>query len=157
MMKEAVYVKKTLAKDEEIKWVADLHWIVWIKALGLALLALLILCVAVITHQMETGGVLGTLCLVFAFYLWLCWKKTEYVVTNRRVVAKRGIIAVHTEELRNAKVESILIQQKIWERLLGCGTVVFAGTGGSKVLFKSISQPRQLKMRLDDIIEGYDE
>lgn len=30
MSKEPKYVKNTLGKGEEIKWVAELNWIVWV-------------------------------------------------------------------------------------------------------------------------------
>ena len=145
MSKEAVYIKNTLAKDEEIKWVADLHWLVWVWPVLWLVLGLVFLN----SPSPEVGGVF---CLV-AVWIFLSWRKTEYVVTNKRVIAKRGVIAVKTEELRNAKVESVYIKQGILDRIFGLGTVVFGGTGGSKVQFKYISDPRQVKTHLEEVIE----
>lgn len=142
MVKNAKYIKNTLGKGEEIKWVANLHWFVWV-------IPTLCLLFGILTLIAGVG-----LFFIFIFvYLWLSWLKTEYVVTNKRVVAKRGIIAVNTEELRIPKVESIYIKQGIFGRIFGCGNVVFCGTGGSTVLFKYIGDPRQVKTRLEEIID----
>ncbi|MBS4773115.1 MAG: PH domain-containing protein [Proteobacteria bacterium] len=145
MAKEPVYIKNTLGKDEEIKWIADLHWIVYLNPVIYTLLGLLFL-------TSPARGI-GIFFLFLAAWVLLYWRKTEYVITNRRVIAKRGIISVKTEELRNGKVESVYITQGIIERCFGCGTVVFGGTGGSKVKFKFIANPRQVKTHLEEIIE----
>ena len=145
MTKDAIYVKNTLAKGEEIKWIADLHWLVWVGPILWFILGFVLL--------FSSEASVGIFICFVAAWVFLGWKKTEYVVTNKRVIAKRGIIAVKTEELRNLKVESVYIKQGIFDRILGLGTVVFGGTGGSKVLFKYISSPRQVKTHLEEIIE----
>lgn len=145
MSKKPVYVMNTLGKGEEIKWVADLHWIVWFSSGGWLFIGLLF-CFA-------PNPLLGIIISLASLWAMLGWLKTEYVVTNKRVIAKRGIIAVKTEELRNSKVESVYIKQGILDRLFNCGTVVFGGTGGSKVSFRYIGDPRQIKTHLEEIID----
>lgn len=145
MSKKILYINNTLAKDEEIKWVAHLHWLTWVGPVLWLILGFVLL-----ASQIYLIGIF--ICLL-AFWIFLGWKNTEYVVTNKRVIAKRGIIAVKTEELRNPKVESVYIKQGILDRIFGLGSVVFGGTGGSKVLFKYISDPRQVKTHLEEIIE----
>lgn len=145
MSKEPKYVKNTLGKGEEIKWVAELNWIVWVGPILWFIIGLLF-CAA-------PNKIPGIAIILGSLWAYWSWKKTEYVVTNKRVIAKRGIIAVKTEELRNAKVESVYIKQGILERLFNCGTVVFGGTGGSKVSFRYIGDPRQIKTHLEEIID----
>lgn len=145
MSKNPVYIKNTLGKGEEIKWCADLHWFVWVTPVIFLLLGIIL--------ASAPNPTMGIILIILSLWSILGWMKTEYVVTNKRVIAKRGVIAVKTEELRNPKVESVFITQGIIERCFSCGTVVFGGTGGSKVKFKYISNPRQVKTHLEEIIE----
>ena len=55
---------------------------------------------------------------------------TELAVTNRRVVAKTGLISRDTVELNLSKVESVGVHQSILGRVLGYGSIIVKGTGG---------------------------
>ena len=46
---------------------------------------------------------------------------TEFVVTDRRVIFKRGILARHTVEMNVSKIESVDVEQGLGARLLGYG------------------------------------
>jgi uncharacterized membrane protein YdbT with pleckstrin-like domain len=54
---------------------------------------------------------------------------TELAVTNRRVIAKFGIIRRRTFELNIDRVEAIQVEQSIWGRLFNYGTLRIAGAG----------------------------
>ena len=77
---------------------------------------------------------------------------TEYVVTNKKVVAKHGWISRKTDELLLKKVEGLDVDQAFNDRLLGFGTVVFSGTGSQKVTFDAIDDPMNAKKQLENLI-----
>src|SRR5205814_9970729 len=56
-------------------------------------------------------------------------------VTDRRVIYKTGILQRHSMEMNRSKVETVGVNQSILGRVLGYGTVIVRGTGGS---FESI-------------------
>ena len=56
---------------------------------------------------------------------------TEIAVTNRRVIYKRGLISRHTAEMNMDKVASVEVDQSIFGRLWGYGSVRILGTGGA--------------------------
>jgi uncharacterized membrane protein YdbT with pleckstrin-like domain len=56
-------------------------------------------------------------------------KSTELAVTNRRVIAKFGTFRRRTFELNVDRVEAIQVDQGIWGRMLGYGTLRIAGAG----------------------------
>ncbi len=77
---------------------------------------------------------------------------TEFALTNRRIIAKKGIIRQHSMEILLDKVESITISQPLDGRIFGFGTVTVIGSGGTQELFKSISNPMELRKQVNSQI-----
>lgn len=80
---------------------------------------------------------------------------TEFGVTNRRIIAKRGFIQRRTMEILIRQVESVFVHQNILGRLLNFGTVVVIGTGGTKEPFRAISSPVMTRRIINEILEHY--
>jgi uncharacterized membrane protein YdbT with pleckstrin-like domain len=68
-------------------------------------------------------------------------KTSEFAVTNRRVVIKVGLLSRTTVDLNLSKVESVDVVQGFWARMLGYGTIVVVGTGGSREQFDHLTDP----------------
>jgi uncharacterized membrane protein YdbT with pleckstrin-like domain len=66
---------------------------------------------------------------------------SEYAVTNKRVLVKVGLIRRDSLELLLTKVEAIGVNQGVIGRLLGFGTLVITGTGGSVNSYPKIGSP----------------
>ena len=75
---------------------------------------------------------------------------TEYVITNKRIIFKTGFIWTNTDELRNSQLENIQIKQSIMGRILLYGDLEFRGTGGSPVIFRTISHPITFKKKIEN-------
>ena len=78
---------------------------------------------------------------------------TEYGVTSRRVVLKKGFIARKTEEMKNAKIETVELSQGILGRILGYGDVKVTGQGISNVIFKTVSSPLNTKKKIEEAVD----
>ena len=76
---------------------------------------------------------------------------TELVLTDRRIIAKRGFITRDTVEMNLAKVESLHVNQGLLGRLLGFGDVTVVGTGSSLEPLRGISGPLELRRKLGEI------
>jgi membrane protein YdbS with pleckstrin-like domain len=94
--------------------------------------------------------IIGFLALPFAY---LRYRFTNFVVTNKRITIKRGWLNRSTFEMLLQKVESIHVDQTFFGRLLGCGTIVICGTGGSRELFPGIKDPAAFRQHAMDAIE----
>jgi uncharacterized membrane protein YdbT with pleckstrin-like domain len=92
--------------------------------------------------------VLGLQALIMMF-------STEFGVTNRRVIAKTGFIRRHTLEILLPKIESVSVNQNIIGRLFNFGRVTVTGTGGTKESFIAISDPINVRKKINQIIESY--
>jgi hypothetical protein len=77
----------------------------------------------------------------------LCWlglinrRETRIYVTNRRVAFSVGVLRKRSFELMLSKVESLSIRRDLFGRMLGYGSVVIGGTGGSKEVLTGLVNP----------------
>lgn len=83
---------------------------------------------------------------------YITYKTTEYAITNKKVLMKRGFIRRRTDELMLKKVEGVDVDQGIQGRILGYGNLVFQGTGGQLVTFFMVPNPLAKKVELQDLV-----
>ena len=70
---------------------------------------------------------------------------SQFVVTNRKVVVKLGVLRRSSTELLLAKIESVQIEQSFLGRLLDYGTLVFTGTGTTHEPLINIARPLEFR------------
>ncbi|HVO90693.1 MAG TPA: PH domain-containing protein [Casimicrobiaceae bacterium] len=73
---------------------------------------------------------------------------TELAVTNRRVIAKFGLIRRSTVEINLSKIESVRVEQSVMGRLLGYGSIIVTGTGSTMDPIPFISRPIEFRQAL---------
>ncbi|MGQ0532059.1 MAG: PH domain-containing protein [Caulobacteraceae bacterium] len=66
---------------------------------------------------------------------------TDFAVTNRRVILKRGWLNRHTQELAVESVEGVSLDQSLIARLFGYGRVIVTGTGEAIIVFPPMAHP----------------
>ena len=161
------YIDSHLVPGETVIYETRLHWMVMLGhiVLGCFLLALpgafLIYYAASQTgldpttlHIMEGGGVALLLCGVIAIVMGLVRRNaTEMALTNRRVVIKTGMVGRTTIEMLLNKVESIEVKETALGRMLGYGTIVVIGTGGTPEPFHKIAHPLEFRSQVQQQIE----
>ena len=79
---------------------------------------------------------------------------TEMAVTNKRVIVKSGIVDRRTIELLLPRIESIAVEEPVLGRVLGYGTVIVRGTGGTPEVFPQIARPLQFREQVQRQIAG---
>jgi uncharacterized membrane protein YdbT with pleckstrin-like domain len=79
---------------------------------------------------------------------------TEMAVSNQRVLIKTGMLSRRSIEVLLSKVESIGINETFMGRLLGYGTVVIRGTGGTYETFHKIRQPNEVRQQVQAELGG---
>jgi uncharacterized membrane protein YdbT with pleckstrin-like domain len=53
----------------------------------------------------------------------LRWRCTHFVITNRRVLVREGVLTRTGFEIPMNRINSVHFRQTVFERLLGCGTL----------------------------------
>jgi len=93
--------------------------------------------------------------LIFLIWAYIRYKTTEFAVTDRRIIAKTGLISRSTVELFLDKVEALHVDQSVWGRLLDFGTVTIHGTGATLEPIRSISAPLALRKQFMQAADLY--
>ena len=78
---------------------------------------------------------------------------TELVLTDRRIITKRGLVTRDTVEMNLNKVESVHVNQGLMGRILGYGDVTVVGTGASLEPLLGIARPLELRRKLGTIVD----
>jgi uncharacterized membrane protein YdbT with pleckstrin-like domain len=99
------------------------------------------------------GAILLLIALVFIIRGILERNATEMTVTNKRLVAKVGVAARRTIELLLSRVESIGVEESMMGRMLGYGSVIVRGTGGTPESFDGIARPLEFRTQVQQQIE----
>jgi uncharacterized membrane protein YdbT with pleckstrin-like domain len=79
---------------------------------------------------------------------------TEMAVTNKRVIVKSGLADRRTIELLLPRIESIAVEEPALGRILGYGTVIVRGTGGTPEVFPQIARPLEFREQVQRQIAG---
>ena len=145
------YAQSVLQPGEKILLMARLHWIeYWPSILCLVLGTGLVIWESIgsMDDVIVSGTAIAFAVLFLATFIrsWFIRWITEFAVTNRRVIFKRGFIWRSTEEMNMDKVETVDVGQSIPGRVLDYGTIQIMGTGGSNVIaVRRIAAPFRLR------------
>jgi len=147
------YVRSVLQPNEQIIMIGKLHWIVYVQSI----LCLIVGAMLVALELDSTSGdgrtylIYLTLIVFVAgavmsfLHAWFMRWITEFAVTDRRVIYKRGFITRHTAEMNMDKVESVSVEQSVLGRILGYGTIHVLGTGQGIEHLHRIADPIALR------------
>jgi hypothetical protein len=79
--------------------------------------------------------------------------KTEFVLTNKRIIASKGLLRRHSIELLLSQVTGIEVSQPIVGMLINYGTVILL-VGAKKESFHNIAQAAKIKEQISSMITG---
>jgi uncharacterized membrane protein YdbT with pleckstrin-like domain len=147
------YVSRNLLPGEIIVFRTKRHWIMYLLSAFILLLGILYLLFGEGSFGLILILLLAAPCGLLAY---MDIKTSEFVVTNKRVIAKVGVIRRHSLELLISKIEGLSVQQGILGRIFDYGTIVASGTGSTKNPFSFITQPLQLRRCVYEQIEKLD-
>lgn len=129
------YIEESLSTGETVEAVFRFHWVAKLP---------LFLWILIGIPTLGLGWIV-------AIYEYLKLKYTEQGVTNKRVIYKRGIISRRTEEMKVASIETVEIDQGVFGRILGFGTVKVTGRGISDVVFSRMDDPMAVKRQIESV------
>ncbi len=153
------YVESVLADGERIVYRAAIsHWKFFLSYLvgGLFLLAALAAWRAAGNQpgaSLVAAAILLVIGLVAILSAVIRRQTTELVLTDRRIITKRGLVSRDTVEMNLNKVESLHVNQGLMGRILDYGDVTVVGTGASLEPLRGIARPLELRKKLGGIVD----
>lgn len=147
------YLQDNLTPGENIVYQANIHWFIFVRP------ALLLLSGYLFYSALETGFIhwIGIILLVLGFYSLLERLSLKIgslcAVTSKRVILKSGIIKRYALELVLSKCEGIRINQGIWGRIAGFGTIIIT-TGGATNSYRFVADPMKFRNIINEQIAG---
>ena len=142
------YVQSILGQDEQVLLLAKMHWVNYIRAIVLAVLALLVAgfgVVAITVIAFVVAGLLLVLALIAFVRIYFNVSSTELAVTNQRVIYKTGMLKRHTMEQQLNRIDSVSVDQTYLGRVLGFGEVDIRGSGNSFTPTHKIAHPLEFR------------
>ena len=100
------------------------------------------------------------LLIILVLLLWiiwdvLSWRAILYILTDRRVMVKRGLIRKERVYMHYNKIQDISASQSLAERILRSGDIeIFGGHERTTLILENIPDPGKVEDMLNRLIEG---
>ena len=126
--------RKNLLEREEVKFLPVLHWMYVVKPVLITLVSILVLfftqryvlnVISMYFPELFFYSIVLAI-VVFSFVLILYiyrYHTTEYGVTNKRLIIKKGAFSIITTEIPTDRIESIYCYQSLLGRLFNYGNI----------------------------------
>jgi uncharacterized membrane protein YdbT with pleckstrin-like domain len=90
-------------------------------------------------------------------WAWLDWYTHVFVLTDRRVIARRGILRTALYEAPLVQIQNTVVVQSLRERIFGLGTIGFATAGRSTfdAFWEMVRRPFVVHGQVLDAIRRY--
>jgi uncharacterized membrane protein YdbT with pleckstrin-like domain len=146
------YIESSLGDNEIIHYRARFHWFYYAAAYGALIIGVVI---AVLTLG-ETYFWIALIALAIGVSVWLSimvpiWT-TEIGVTNQRIIYKKGLLNISTNELQLRSIEEVRFNQDFWGRIFNFGKLEIHGTGDDAIYFPAVADPIELRAALQEAV-----
>lgn len=158
------YPQKLLTDGERIEYEMRPHW----RALVLPALALILLVFAtvfVLSAMPPEWDVVRWIVLgiaVVLLFMWVLaplvrWATTQYVITNRRLIVRSGIVARQGRDMPLIRVNDVHFAYSVIDRILGCGTLIVESAGESgQLVIKAVPDVEMIQREVFRLHEADD-
>jgi uncharacterized membrane protein YdbT with pleckstrin-like domain len=161
------YSPKGLAEDESIVLDLHPHW----KALVAPVVVLLATCAGAgfgiaatpdYQYDVWARGFIVVVALVvvvlWALVPFLRWRTTHFVVTDRRVLVRTGILARTGRDVPLSRINDITFSHTVIERVLRCGTLVIESAGErGQVTLSDVPHVEDVQRTVYELVESTDD
>lgn len=146
------YLEKTLATGEEVLLETRISLLSFLGnfIVGGATLLWFAVTIGISNRSAFAALLVGVVVLLHPI---LRYMTSELALTNRRVVAKFGVLSTESQEIRLDKIESVGVHQSLIGRLFGYGSIVVSGTGGSRDVLPDIPDPITFRTKFAAALE----
>ncbi|MEY2418574.1 MAG: hypothetical protein QOG90_1254 [Actinomycetota bacterium] len=153
------FPEKLLNEDEQILIDSHPHWWVFAGVVSRLVLAIAIAIGIVVKFDGKAVNYIGIALIAVAvlnlLVVYLKWRTTDFVLTNDRLVTRRGIFSRDSREIPLERVMDLSCHQSLFERFIGAGDLMIESGGerGQEV-FSDFGNPFELQNAVHRAIEA---
>ena len=145
--------KNNMMEGEEVICEAKFHYFLYWLPILLTLLAIALPFIPIGEDTLKYRLIFSGIFLVLALLWYVVINNgKKFVLTNKRIILKTGIIMRNSKELMLRKCESINVRQSILGRIFNYGDVIVS-TGEEKDVFKYIRGPMAFSTKVNEQID----
>jgi uncharacterized membrane protein YdbT with pleckstrin-like domain len=150
---------RLLNEGEEILIDSHPHWWVFAGVVTRLVLAVVIAIVIVVRFDGKAVNYIGigliAVAVVNLLVAYLKWRTTDFVLTNDRLVTRRGIFSRDSREIPLDRIMDLSCHQSLFERVIGAGDLMIESGGerGQEV-FSDFGNPFELQNAVHRAIEA---
>lgn len=150
------YPEELLAEDEQLLLHRHPHWkMLFLPALTFILATALAGFAGGLAWRSTEGTARDVLLIVVvvvwvAIVVWRClavvlrWKSTHFVVTDRRVLIRAGLITHTGIDIPMTRISSVQFRHGLFDRMLGTGTLIIDAASGDPLEYDDIPQVQKV-------------
>lgn len=100
------------------------------------------------TIMLKTKQAISPMKTILTLGLWLLsWAKTELVVTNRRIVWRKGLINTDERSIPLNQITDVQVRQGIVGKIFGYGNVQIESAGGplTEIVAENVRGPKRVR------------
>lgn len=153
------YPAKMLNPGEEVAVDVRPHW----KYLAGPVSACLVVgagAVAALVEAVAHWALLAIAAVLAVALLWLAvryvkWATTSFVVTNERLVERRGVLSRTGRDIPLDRLTDISYKQTLMDRLTGCGDILLESAGrDSQEVFEDLPHPVSIQKEIYRLVSA---
>lgn len=104
------------------------------------------------TFYIATAVVAVGLILWFSLRPFLNWLTATYTVTDRRLTTHQGVLSRSGHDIQLSRISDVSYEKSIFDRLLGCGTLVIKDASELGVRLPDVPQVEEKQRVLSDLL-----
>jgi membrane protein YdbS with pleckstrin-like domain len=110
--------------------------------------------------EWSTDILILIIALLFLSLIWtyFSWRSKCYILTNKRIMVKKGIISKKTVYMHFNKIQDISVSQGFTQRISSAGDIeIFGGRDRTSLILRDIPNPDKFETMINEKIEGVDQ
>ena len=147
-MKYEKFINKFIAKDEQVKYVFSIGQ----SFISLSIVSWIVLSIFFAFFYIYIA--VFTLIISLFYYLYYLKIANIYVLTNKRILVKKGWLSNYTISIDYKNITDITVNESFIYRLLTCsGDMIIntAGTDKKETVLQHIDDPFKVKNMIDEL------
>jgi uncharacterized membrane protein YdbT with pleckstrin-like domain len=136
-------------QEQNVVYIARMHLIIFFWPA-------LLLCLAAYfgyTYPQLTfpSMIVGLIAASWLLLIWATYHFSSLTIKRKQVILRTGILVRKTTDIPINKIESIDIRQSVLGSLLGFGSLVITGTGGTRQTINYINKPLTCRRYIEQL------